>query len=246
MATKKTAPVKKTAPKTKAVSSSPVKEAGIKKEVALSVSVYGVDGKAEGKVTLPKELFGSDVNKNLLAQSVRVYLANQREGGAHAKTRGEVEGSSRKIYKQKGTGKARHGSIRAPIFVGGGVVFGPVTRDYHLKMSKSMRRRALISALSAKLADTLVMDGLESLGPKTKNVVNALTAAGVTSNALLVVAKDSVSLVRSARNIDYVTIQNAKDLNPYMLLTHKKIVFTKSALEESKAHFTPIKPGLTK
>ncbi len=208
-----------------------------KKTAGISVSMLGTDGKAGSKVTLPGELFGSEVNKNLLAQSVRVYLANQREGGAHAKTRGLVEGSTRKIYKQKGTGKARHGSIRAPIFVGGGVVFGPVQRDFHLKLSKSMRRGALVSALSAKRADTLVMDGLEDLEPKTKNIVAALTAAGATDKVLLVISKDSASLARAARNISFVTLQNAKDLHPYVLITHKKIVFTKKALEESKAHF---------
>lgn len=231
MATKTTTPVKKSAPKAKVMVKS-------KKEGTLSVSVFGTDGKAGGKVTLPGSLFGGEVNQNLLAQSVRVYLANQREGGAHTKTRGEVEGSTRKIYRQKGTGKARHGSIRAPIFVGGGVVFGPVTRDYHLKLSKRMKRGALVSALSAKRADTMVMDGLEDLKPKTKNIVAALSAAGATDNVLLVVAKDSVGLTRAAQNIGYVTLLNAKDLHPYALMKHKKIVFTKKALEESKAHFT--------
>ncbi|MEK7073941.1 MAG: 50S ribosomal protein L4 [Patescibacteria group bacterium] len=229
MATKATTPAKKTAPKAKAVKASVM--------AGFSVSWLGIDGKAGGKVTLPGELFGSDVNKNLLAQSVRVYLANQREGGAHAKTRGLVEGSTRKIYKQKGTGKARHGSIRAPIFVGGGVVFGPVTRDFHLKLSKSMRRAALVSALSVKRADTLVMDGLEDLEPKTKNIVAALTAVGATDKVLLVLAKDSVGLTRAAQNIGFVTLLNAKDLHPYALITHKKVIFTKKALEESKAHF---------
>lgn len=240
MATKTTTPVKKTAPKAKTVKASikVEKVTDAKKETGLSVTMLGTDGTAAGKVTLPGELFGSDVNKNLLAQSVRVYLANQREGGAHAKTRGMVEGSTRKIYKQKGTGKARHGSIRAPIFVGGGVVFGPVDRDFHLKLSKSMRRGALVSALSAKRADTLVIDGLEDVEPKTKNIVAALSAVGATDKVLLVVAKDSVGLTRAAQNIGFVTLQNAKDLHPYALITHKKIVFTKKSLEESKAHFT--------
>lgn len=229
MATNSTKSAKKSAPKVAEKT---------KKETGLSVTLHGADGKVSGKVTLPGELFGSAVNKSLLAQSVRVYLANQREGGAHVKTRGMVEGSTRKIYKQKGTGKARHGSIRAPIFVGGGVVFGPVERDFHLKMSKSMRRAALVSALSAKLTDTLVMDGLEALEPKTKNIVAALSAADATDKVLLIVAKDSVGLTRAAQNIPFVTLLHAKDLYPYALITHKKIIFTKKALEESKAHFT--------
>ena len=243
MATNSTKPAKKSAPK---AAEKAKKAPETHKEAGLSVPVIGADGKAGGKITLPGELFGAKVNGNLLAQSVRVYLANQREGGAKAKTRGEVEGSSRKIYRQKGTGKARHGSIRAPIFVGGGVVFGPVTRDYHLNMSKSMKRGALVSALSAKVADTMIVDGLEDLEPKTKLVTAVLSAADATDKILLIVSSGAANLVKAARNIGYVTLMNAKDLHPYALITHKKIIFTKKALEESKAHFTPIKSGLTK
>lgn len=208
-----------------------------KKESGLSVSVVDASGKAAGTVTLASELFGAKVNKDLLAQSVRVFLANQREGGARSKTRGMVEGSSRKIYRQKGTGKARHGSIRAHIFVGGGVVFGPVPRDYHLKMTKQMRRGALVSALSAKKSDVIIMDGLESLG-KTKLIAGALTAADATDKILLVVPQGSTGLIKAARNISSVDIIGAKDLHPYAVVTHKKIVFTKAAMEESKTHFT--------
>lgn len=189
------------------------------------------------KTKLPAELFGAKVNEKLLAQSVRVYLANQREGGAKTKTRGQVEGSTRKIYRQKGTGKARHGSIRAPIFVGGGIVFGPVTRDFHLTMSKNMKRAALISALSAKASDTMVVDTLDALALKTKLVVAALAAAGAIEKVLLVVSNDATTLKKAARNIHDVDIIGAKELHPYALLTHKKIVFTKKALEESAAHF---------
>lgn len=213
MATKKSTPVKK-------VSKAPAKTADI------------------SKAKLSEALFGAEVNTQLIAQAVRVYLANQREGGAKVKTRGEVEGSTRKIYRQKGTGKARHGSIRAPIFVGGGIVFGPVTRDYSLKMSKSMRRGALVSALSSKRSDVLVVEGLESVEPKTKNVVAAFTAAGVTKSVLFVVAKDSARLVRAARNIAHVDVINATDLHPYALVTHAHIVFTKQSLVEMEKHFT--------
>jgi large subunit ribosomal protein L4 len=232
MATKTVKPVKKVAPKKAAPKVKAATSAG------LSATVFAADGKESGKVALPAELFGAEVNKALLSQSVRVYLANQRQGGAKAKTRGEVEGSSRKIYRQKGTGKARHGSIRAHIFVGGGVVFGPVTRDFHLKMSKSMRRLALVSALSAKRQDIVVVDGLESVAPKTKSVAAALAAAGATEKVLLIVPKDTPLLSRAARNINDLDIVSSKDLHTYAILTHKKIVFTKKSLEESKAHFT--------
>lgn len=232
MATKTVKPVKKAAPKKAAPKEKATASTG------LSAVVFAADGKASGKVTLPAELFGAKVNEALLSQSVRVYLANQRQGGAKAKTRGEVEGSSRKIYRQKGTGKARHGSIRAHIFVGGGVVFGPVTRDFHLKMSKSMRRLALVSALSARHEDVVIVDGLETMAPKTKQVAAALTAAGATEKVLLVIPKDTPLLARAARNIHELDIVSSKDLHTYAILTHKKIVFTKKSLEESKAHFT--------
>jgi len=235
--TKKATPVKKVT-KPKATTGKAVDlPQHVGKSTGLSVSVYGVDGKVSGKILLPRELFGAKVNNALLAQSVRVYLANQREGGARAKTRGEVEGSTRKIYRQKGTGKARHGSIRAPIFVGGGVVFGPVTRDYHLKLNKSMKRAALFSALSARVSDTSVIDGLEAIEPKTKNVAAMLSAMGKTEKVLLVVGEYSEKLIRSARNIRYLDIINAKNLHPYALLVHKQIIFTKKSLEESTAHF---------
>src|SRR3990170_6251019 len=140
------------------------------KTVSLNVPVVGVDGKTKSKIQLPKELFGAKVNKALLAQAVRVYLANQRTGNAATKTRGEVEGSTRKIYRQKGTGRARHGAIRAPIFVGGGIVFGPRPHDFHLDFPKKMKRRALGSALTSKLGsgDVIVVSGLSDLEPKTK------------------------------------------------------------------------------
>ncbi len=241
MATKKAPTVKKAAPKTTVASTAPAKEGKVvdtKKSTGLSIAVMGTDGKSSGTLTLSSELFGVDVNKSLLAQSVRVYLANQREGNARSKTRGMVEGSSRKIYKQKGTGKARHGSIRAPIFVGGGVVFGPVPRDYHLKMTKQMKRGALVSALSSRKADVIVVDGLEAMGAKTKKVAGILESVGATDKALLVVAAGSTDLIRAARNIQGVDIIGAKDLHPYAVITHKKLVFTKASMEESKVHFT--------
>lgn len=235
MATKMTKPVKKTVTKAKAEKPT-VKSAAAKRGAGLPV--FDAKGKADGSVVPSESLFGAKVNDVLLAQSVRVYLANQRAGSAKTKTRGEVEGSTRKIYKQKGTGKARHGSIRAPIFVGGGIVFGPVPHDFHLKLSKSMKRAALVSALSAKRADTIVMDGLETVEPKTKLVASALAAAGCSGTVLLVVPKGASALVRASRNIDGLESIPATDLHPYTILMHKTIVFTKKSLEESTAFFT--------
>lgn len=198
------------------------------RKAGISIPVLGVDGKRTGTIQLPKELFAAKVNKPLMAQAVRVYLANQREGGASTKTRGQVEGSTRKIYRQKGTGRARHGAIRAPIFVGGGIVFGPKPRDYHLDMPKKMKRAALASALTSALEEgkVMVIDGLSAV-TKTKNMVSTLQATGST---LLVISKDAGGVVRAARNIAFVDIMPMTNLHAYAVISHQKLVFMKEAL----------------
>jgi large subunit ribosomal protein L4 len=224
MAVKKAKPVKKV-----------VKAA--KKDVdsakGIRTSVVGLDGKTAGSITLPAELFAAKVNKQLMSQAVRVYLANQRVGHASTKTRGEVEGSTRKIYKQKGTGKARHGGIRAPIFVGGGIVFGPRPRDYSLGLPQKMKRVALASALTQQLGNknVIVVSGLSDV-TKTKVVAATLTAIGATRKTLLVTAKDSAVVVRAGRNIEGVDILPVSDINTYSVLMHGKVVFMKEAIGE--------------
>lgn len=199
------------------------------KKKGLSVPVVGVDGKKAGTVSLPETLFAAKINKPLMAQAVRVYLANQRKGTARTKTRGEVQGSTRKIYRQKGTGRARHGAIRAPIFVGGGIVFGPKPRDYHLDLPKKMKRAAIASALTSARAEgkVTIIAGLADLEPKTKYMVKALGASG---SILLVVPKEADTVVRIARNIDGVDIERMQNLHCYSVLTHQKIIFMKEAL----------------
>lgn len=203
-------------------------------KTGLSISVLGVDGKKTGTMTLPKEVFGEKPNKPLMAQAVRVHLANVREGGAATKTRGMVEGSTRKIYKQKGTGRARHGSIRAHIFVGGGIVFGPVPHNYALVMPSKMKRKAMYSALAHQLqeANIIVMDGLKDLKLKTKLMAKAIQAAAGDTSALMVLDKDSLTLIRSIRNIKHVDFMPVTNLNTYEVLTHQKIVFTKDAVKQ--------------
>lgn len=187
-------------------------------------------------MTLPKELFGVKVNKPLLAQAVRVYLANQRQGTASTKTRGEVEGSTRKIYRQKGTGRARHGAIRAPIFVGGGITFGPKPRDYSLTMPKKMKRTALGSALTAQLQDgnIVVVTGFEKMKPKSKLALEALASLEAGDNTLLVTNSGAENIVRATRNLPSVDILPAASLNAYDVLSHKKLVFAKEAIGELK------------
>lgn len=197
------------------------------------ISVVGVDGKVKGKMSLPKEMFDAPVNKQLLAQAVRVYLANQRGGGASTKTRGEVEGSTKKIYRQKGTGRARHGAIRAPIFVGGGIVFGPKPRDFGLKMPAKMKKAALASALTSQFVgnNIIVVDGLETLVPKTKLFADVFHKIGATKKILFLVPSDAKTLVVATRNLSNVDVMPAANTHPYTVLSHGKIVFTKDALK---------------
>ncbi len=214
----------------------------VKKTVAsegLSTQVLGLDGKAKGKMTLPSEVFGQKPNKQLLAQAVRVYLANQREGSASTKTRGEVEGSTRKIYRQKGTGRARHGSIRAHIFVGGGIVFGPVPHSFSMNFPVKMKRKALAGALSSQLQaeNIIVVDGLEGV-EKTKAVSQALMAVGAQKNVLLVVAKEAGATARAARNIAYVDVVPSTSVNTYDVLAHQKVVLMKDSIAQMKEIIT--------
>lgn len=218
-----------TAVKTAAKVKSPVAVTGAART---QVSVLDADGKAKGKITLPPELFGAKINKQLVAQAVRVYLANQREGSAATKTRGEVEGSTRKIYRQKGTGRARHGAIRAPIFVGGGITFGPQPRHIRLTLPKKMRQVALASALTMQYhqGNVLVATGLEDLEPKTKIMAAALKALGASGRTLLVLPQPSSNIVRGCRNIPDVEIMPVGSLNTYTVLANSKIIFSKDAL----------------
>lgn len=205
----------------------------------LVASVVDVTGTSAGTVTLPGELFGANVNKTLMAQAVRIYQANQRSGTASTKTRGQVEGSTRKIYKQKGTGKARHGGIRAPIFVGGGIVFGSTPRDYSLQFPKKMKSAALASTLTHvyQNGDIVFVDGLESLPAKTRDIAKSLTSLSAGSSVLLVIAHSATGVARASRNIEGVEIMDVLNMHPYALLSHKKIVFMKSAIAESKERF---------
>lgn len=219
--------------KPEAVKSKAVKAAD---QVASSKSypVLSVNGTLAGRIKMPDTLFAVKVNKSAIVQAVRVYLANQREGTASTKTRGEVEGSTRKIYRQKGTGRARHGAIRAPVFVGGGIVFGPKPRDYSLTMSQRMRRFALASALTVRFREgsVTVVDGLESLD-KTKNMHNALVSLGrKTETALVVTDKNSGKLVRITRNIPGVSVTEAHNLNTYQVMANRKLIFTKNSIAE--------------
>lgn len=225
--TKKVTKVKKGAATKKAVT--PVG----KKEDTLSASLYTPTGESKGTEKLPKEVFGAPINLQIIAQAVRVYRANQREGSATTKTRGEVEGSTRKIYKQKGTGRARHGGIRAPIFVGGGIVFGPQIRDYSKNLPQAMRGLALVSSLSylQKEGRIVVIAKTDGAEPKTSIVAKGLVKMGVHKPVLMIVHDTHSPFVKAIRNIEKVTFIPASQVTTYDVVTHKTICLTQESIE---------------
>lgn len=202
----------------------------------LTIPVFNLEGKEEKLVGLPKEIFNVEIKPQLLAQYVRVYLANQRQGTASTKTRGEVAGSTRKIYRQKGTGRARHGAITAPIFVGGGVVGGPKPKDFSLKLNKKQKRKALFSALTLQHKNQNII-GLESsfldIEPKTKIIFSLFKKIGFDNQKILLVLPkmEKNNLILSARNIPNISFINISSLNPYKILNSQKIIFVEGGLE---------------
>ncbi len=204
---------------------------------SLSVPVYSLVGNAAGTLALPKEFFGQKVNKNLLSQAIRVYATNQKVLLGSTKTRGEVEGSTAKIFRQKGTGRARHGAVRAPIFVGGGIALGPKPRKVMLALPKKMKKAALLSALSAKAADEAVvgLTGVEKATGKTKElfkVLNKITGEKAAKSALVMLDGKADNAVRAIRNIPGISVLPANLINAYEVLKHDMLILTKEAVEK--------------
>jgi len=207
---------------------------------SISAPMYDVKGAKSGTFALPKEMFGAKINDELMAQAVRVYLANQRQGNAHTKSRGEINLTTGKWYRQKGTGRARHGAKSAPIFVGGGVVHGPRTKDYSLKLSKNMKKAAIKSALSKKATDgeIIVVSGFSKIEPKTKvmnSTLTKITKETKGKNTILVVtagaSKDIPNVFRAGKNIKNVDLMSADLLNTYEILRHKNLLLMKESVE---------------
>lgn len=197
------------------------------------VAVYNIEGQQIGDMELRDDIFGVDINEPLMHQAVVRHLANQRQGTVATKTRGEVSGGGRKPWRQKGTGRARHGSTRSPIWVGGGVTFGPQPRDYRQRLPKKARRAALRSALSGKVraGEFVVVDELQLAQPRTKEMARILS--NLTENAkraLVVTADRDENIVLSARNLPGIGTSRARDLNVYDVLDHTKIVITRDAV----------------
>jgi len=204
-------------------------------------------GRATGTLSLPKEIFGQKVNKKLLAQAIRVYSTSQKSLFGSTKTRGEVEGSTAKIFRQKGTGRARHGSVRAPIFVGGGIVFGPTPRKVRLELPQRMKKAALFSALSAKTGDKQIrgLSGLEKASGKTKEMMELMSSVvlpfgGPQSSdkkqkqpsVLIVTGEKTDNVVRAVRNIPGIDVLPVSLINAYEVVKHNLLLITKEAVEK--------------
>lgn len=225
---------KKQVAKVKIAEKSEVKSAA--KSSNLSIPVFSMDGKTTANLTLAKEIFGVEVNNRLLAQAIRVYLSNKKVFTNFTKTRGEVVGSTIKIFKQKGTGRARHGAITAPIFVGGGITFGPKPRAKSLDLSKKMKKAALLSALSSKVAEkrAFILADAEKSSGKTKDFVQVLTKISdqkIMLPTLIVTGEKTGTVLRGVKNISGVTTLTANLLNAYEVLKHDNLVLTKDAVE---------------
>ena len=198
----------------------------------MQAPVYNLAGEVVDNIEISDKVFGVPFNEALVHQSVLRQQANARQGNASTKTRGNVSGSTRKLYKQKGTGSARAGSIKSPLRRGGGIVFGPHPRDYHQAMPKSMRRLALRCVLSAKLEDgeLKILESFKLDGIKTKNVVSILDAMQVDKTTLVVTGEGNVNLVKSARNLSGVKTLPANLLNVVDIISHNTLLIEVNAV----------------
>ena len=201
----------------------------------VSAALYDINGQSLGKVVLPKEIFGQKPNKNLLVQAMRIYSSNQSAHWAQTKTRAEVRGGGAKPRRQKGSGKARAGSIRSPLWVGGGVALGPKYRKIKLTLPKKMKKKALVFALSSKAqaGDIKVIKNIENIQAKTKIVAGLLNKLKTKDNTLLVISdksNDQKNLILASRNIKQISVSRVNNLNAFEIVKSNNLLFSKEAL----------------
>jgi large subunit ribosomal protein L4 len=196
------------------------------------LDVLNISGERVGEIELNENVFGIEVNQHVLYEAVKNYLANQRQGTQSAKTRAEVRGGGKKPFRQKGTGRSRQGTIRAPHYVGGGVAFAPKPRDYSYKLPKKVKRLALKSALSSKVNNNeiIVLDALSLETPKTKDMKNVLKNVNAAKKALVVTCDKNDNVVQSANNINGVSTSFVGQINVYEILNHNSLIITKEAV----------------
>lgn len=198
------------------------------------IDVYNIEGKKVSDVELKEEIFGIEPNEAIVHSVVVNYLANQRQGTKSTKTRAEVSGGGKKPWRQKGTGRARQGSIRAPHWVGGGIALGPRPRSFKYRVNKKERRLAIRSVLSSKVLENelVVVDSLPLNEIKTKNMVNALTNLKVEGKTLIIIPEKNDNVQKSARNIEGVKTILVNTINVYDLLKYKNLVMTLDAVKK--------------
>ncbi len=197
-----------------------------------NVKVYDMAGKEVGEITLADSIFGANINKTVMHMAVKNYLANQRQGTQSTLTRSEVSGGGIKPWRQKGTGRARQGSTRAPQWTHGGVALGPKPRDYSYSLTKKTKRVALKSALSSKVAEEsiIVVDSISLDAIKTKSIVNMLSALKVSGKAMIVTADADKNVIKSAANIQGIKTAAVNTINTYDLLKYNTLVISKDAV----------------
>lgn len=200
----------------------------------MKLNVLNMSGKKAGTIEVSDAIFGAEYNQALIHQVVVAQLANRRQGTHAALTRTEVRGGGAKPYRQKGTGRARQGSIVAPNYVGGGVVFAKKPRDFSQKINKNMKRSAFISAISEKIRnnEVIVLDEFALKEAKTKIVANTIENLKLNGSVIFVVADYDESAVRATRNIPTVSLAEARQLNVYEIVANKYVVITKSAIQK--------------
>ena len=198
-----------------------------------TVGLFNKEGNKIEDIQLNDKVFAVEVNADAMHQVVGALLANKRQGTQSAKTRAEVRGGGIKPWRQKGTGRARQGSIRAPQWIKGGVVFAPKPRDYRMSIPKSMRRVAMLSALTSKVQndEMVVLDSLTLEAPKTKEVVKMLNAFNA-KKTLIITAEANETVYKSARNIEGVAVLPVNNINVYDLLKYPKVIMTKDAVSK--------------
>lgn len=203
-----------------------------------TVALYNIKGETVGNIELNEKIFGIEPNTHVMHLVVKAHLANMRQGTQSAKTRAEVSGGGCKPWKQKGTGRARQGSTRSPQWRHGGVVFAPKPRDYHMSVNKKVKKLAMFSALSSKVAEgeIIVFDSIGLAAPKTKEMIKVLDAVKV-NNALIVLPEREEVVARAANNIPGVETTLATTLSVYDILKHKNIILTKDALTKIEEVF---------
>lgn len=203
------------------------------------ITLHNMQGEEVGQVELNPEVFDVAINETAMHKVIKMHLANRRIGTAKTKDRSEVRGGGRKPWRQKGTGRARHGSIRSPIWVGGGVAFGPNPRDYSYRVPKKVRRLAIKSALTSKVKDNemFLIDNLEFAAPKTKDMVQVLENLKAGKKVLVVLNGTNENVIKSARNIPGVRTIPANLLNVYDVLNCENLLMTQDALAKVEEVF---------